>query len=266
MALDQQIMIMNFVQFKKIFLQYFSAIFGASIALVSLGQYLDFGRFDLSFSLPFSIGISLLGGTIGAFFISFFRKTEKDIEKYQLPNEAETAGVFKFIFGAESLKFSSPYSPELAASKLSQQITETPILFFPVCEDSLIGKVKVKGVKLQWVMRGMRNSFNPIFKGNFRSTPTGSELIGTYRLSRFVTLFLCVWFGGLAAASLIATSLIFMEQGVKTFHSVAGIFILVYVGFAVLMGASGIGLVAFGKRIARASLFNMTEVIKRSIG
>ncbi len=255
----------NFLQFKKIFLQYFSAIFGALITLVSLGQYLEFGRFDLFFSLPFSIGISLFGGAIGAVFVSFIRKTEKDIEKYQRPNEAETTGVFNFIFGAESLKFASPYPPDLAASKLRQQITETPFLFFPVCEDSLIGKVKVKGVKLQWVMRGMRNSFNPIFKGNFRSTPSGSELIGTYRLSRFVTLFLCVWFGGLAAASLIATAVIFMDQGVNTFHSVAGIFILVFVGFAALMGASGIGLVAFGKRIARASLSNMTEVIKRSI-
>lgn len=258
-------MIMNFLQFKRIFLQYFSAILGAFISLVSLGQYLEFGRFDFSFSLPFSLGISLLGGTIGAGFVSFIRKTEKDIEKYQRPNEGETTGVFKFIFGAELLKFTSPYPPELAASKLRKQITETPFLFFPVCEDSLIGKVKVKGVKLQWVMRGMRNSFNPIFKGNFRSTPNGSELIGTYRLSKFVTIFLCVWFGGLAAASLITTSVIFMDQGLNTFHSVAGIFILVFVGFAVLMGASGMGLVAFGKQIARASLFHMTEVIKRSI-
>ncbi len=253
------------MQFKNIFLQYFSAIFGAFITLVSLGQYLEFGRLDLFFSLPFSLGISLLGGTFGAIFVSSIRKTEKDIEKYQRTKETGTTGVFKFIFGAESLKFASPYSPELAASKLKQQITETPFLFFPVCEDSLIGKVKGKSVKLQWVMRGMRNSFNPIFKGNFRSTPSGSELIGTYRLSRFVTLFLCVWFGGLAAASFIATSVIFINQGVNTFHSAAGIFILVFVGFAILMGASGIGLVEFGKKIARASLFNMTEVIKNSI-
>ena len=255
----------NFVQFKKIFLQYFSAIFGALIALVSLGQYLEFRRFDLSFSLPFSTGLSMVGATIGAVFVSLIRMTEKNIKKYQQPNETETNGVFKFIFGSESLRFSSPYPPELAASKLRQQITETPFLFFPVCEDSLIGKVKAKNVKLQWVMQGKRNSFNPLFKGNFRSTPGGSELIGTYRLSRVIVLFLCVWFGGLTAGSIIATSVIFLEQGLKTFNSVAGIFLLVFIGFAVLLGASGIGLIAFGRRIARASLFNMTEVIKRSI-
>ncbi|MDA8433727.1 MAG: hypothetical protein M0Z60_12315 [Nitrospiraceae bacterium] len=258
-------MIINFKQFKKIFLQYFSAIFAVLITLVSLGQYFEFGRFDPSFSLPFTIGLSLLGGTIGAVFVSSIRKTEKDIEKYQRPNEAETTGVFKFIFGAESLKFSSPYPPELASSKLRQQITETPFLFFPVCEDSLIGKVKEKDVKLQWARQGRRNSFNPIFKGEFKSTPSGSELIGTFRMSRFISLLSCVWFGGLAAASLIATSVIFMDKGLKTFQSAAGIFLLVYVGFAVLLGASGIGLIAFGKRIARASLFKMTEVIKKSI-
>jgi len=146
----------NLVQFKKIFFQYCSAIFCSLIALVSLGQYLEFGRFDLSFLLPFSIGLSILGGTIGAVFVSFIRMTEKNIEKYQQPNETETTGVFKFIFGAESLKFSSPYQPELAASKLRQQITETPFLFFPVCEDSLIGKVKVK-------VRSVVNSGHQIF-------------------------------------------------------------------------------------------------------
>jgi hypothetical protein len=114
-------------------------------------------------------------------------------------------------------------------------------------------------------MKGMRNSFNPIFIGKFKSTPRGSELSGTYRLSRFVTLFLCAWFGGLAAASLIATSIIFMDQGLNTFRSTAGLFLLIFIGVAVLLSASGVGLVAFGKRIARASLFNMTEVIKRCI-
>jgi len=111
----------------------------------------------------------------------------------------------------------------------------------------------------------MRNSFNPVFKGNFRSTPSGSELIGTYRLSRFATLFLCVWFWGVAAASVIATAVIFMNQALDMFNSVAGIFLLGFIGFATLLGASGIGLIAFGKRIARASLSNMTKVIKRCI-
>ncbi len=187
------------------------------------------------------------------------------LSKYIKSDEPETQGLLKFVFTGEDLTFRSPYPPELAASRLRQQTTETPLLFFPVCEDSLIGKVNTKHVKLQWVMQGMRNSFNPIFKGKFEPIPNGSELSGRFRLSRLVTLFLCLWFGGLAAGSIIATSVIFMDQGLKTFYSAAGIFLLAFVCFTVLLGAGGIGLVAFGKRIARDSLLKMSEVIKRSI-
>jgi hypothetical protein len=52
----------------------------------------------------------------------------------------------------------------------------------------------------------------------------------------------------------------------KFFTTPAWIGALLFIIFPLLMGAGGLGLVAFGKRVACASLHHLTEAIKRSIG
>jgi hypothetical protein len=179
----------------------------------------------------------------------------------------ETAGIIQFIFGRQHLNFVSQYNPKEAAQRLKQNTVEAPFFF---CwwwqEDALIGTVTEEKVRLLWVMGQTRNSFNPIFTGRFKSTNGGSILEGSYSIHWFVKIFLCLWFGGLAAGVSIATIVVLKGHGFKVFSSAHGIGLLIFLVFAGLMAAGGIGLVAFGKRISAESLKAVTERIETSLG
>lgn len=191
----------------------------------------------------------------------------KKLHEYLETDEPETTGILEFIFGRQLLKFASQYPPKEAAQRLRRSVTEAPSLFrWWWQEDTLMGKVTEDKVRLIWVMGQIRNSFNPIFIGNFKSNNGGSILVGVYSIHWLVKIFLCIWFGGLAFAASIATIIIFSEQGLNTLTSVYGIGLLIFLTFAGFMALGGIGLVAFAKRMSAGSLKAITDRIETSIG
>ncbi len=251
---------------RKIFWSFAVTIFIAFFALVTCYQLKEFQRIDFKFSIPFSMMLAVVGGGIAAIAVTSFRKKDEEIATYQSPGEPETKGILKFAFVGEKLQFKSEVPTEIAVVKLKKEIVETPFLFWTFPENAVIGKVSLNRVKLIYATAGMRNSFNPIFVGKFQQNGSGSVLCGTYRMHRFVTVFLCVWFGGLAGGSTIAVTTLILDSKGKFFSTPAWIGALLFIVFPLLMGAGGLGLVAFGKRVARASLHHLTETIEKSIG
>ncbi len=201
---------------------------------------------------------------IGKFFFP------QKFHKYLETEEKETKGIIQFIFGRQHLKFVSQYPPEEAALRLKNNVVEAPLLFcwwWP--EDTLMGKVSEKRVKLMWVMGKTKNSFNPIFTGRFTNRIGGSTLDGFYSISWVTKIFLCFWFGGIGFASLIVLIIFLRNQWFNTFSSVDGIefaiFLFLFLLFAGLIALGGLGLVAFGKRIADDSQRLLIEKIENSI-
>jgi hypothetical protein len=155
---------------------------------------------------------------------------------------------------------------EAAAERLKLAIVETPFLLWAFSETTVIGGISLDRVKLIYVTAGMINSFNPIFVGRFQRDGSGSVLSGVYRLHRLVTAILCVWFAGLAIGSTLAVTMLIVDSKGRFFTTPAWIGALLFIIFPFLMGAGGLGLVAFGKRVARASLYHLTQAIEKSIG
>jgi len=258
-------MTQRFVETKRIFLRFF-ALFLLSIgALVSLYQYHDRGQLAFSFTIGFSLVLAFLGATLATVFLVMVNRMDRQFHQYQPPHESETTGIREFVFAGERLRFDSPHPPDMAIAKLRENIVEAPILWLDYSVDAVVGRVRVNKVKLAWSRSGMRNSFNPIFVGTFSHCGAGSTLEGVYRLPFLVTAILCVWFGGLIAITIMAVVVVSKASGwaILTWPAarVTGLFVLA----GLVMGAGGVGLVAFGRRISRASLAQMSEVIRKSI-
>ncbi|OPY67798.1 MAG: hypothetical protein A4E57_02117 [Syntrophorhabdaceae bacterium PtaU1.Bin034] len=191
----------------------------------------------------------------------------KEFRTYLKADEPETRGLLTFLFIGRKATFKSPYPAKIAASKLKARIIESPLFFRQfLSEDAMLGKASVDRVRLVWLRRGVRNSFNPIFIGRFKDAQTGSELEGVYRLPRTITGFTCLWFSGIFLGTILFLTVVFSDGGLKALRFPLVLGPLLFVLFAGLMIAGGIGLVAFAKRVAKDSFRNMSEAISKSIG
>jgi hypothetical protein len=254
---------------KKIFWSYSVTIFIIFSALITLLQMKEFQRIDLTFSILLSTILAIVGGGLGAIVVSLVRKKDEEIKQYQIPNEPETKGIFKFVFLGEKLQFKNTVPLETAVERLKHDIIEIPFPFLSRSfrGNGVIGKVSVNRVKLVYVTADMRrNSFNPIFIGKFQQDGSGSVLSGVYRLHRFITALTCIWFCGLAIGSTIAMTILIVDSKSHSLATPVWIIALLFIVFPLLMGAGGLGLVTFGKRVARANMQHLTEAIEKSMG
>jgi len=102
----------------------------------------------------------------------------------------------------------SPFTPTEVISKI-QAVTKSPEGFFGSLKKGFfpfdkplvpfVGRVDIESFQIHRDIR-YRNSFLPIISGRIESTPTGSHVRVTMRMHLLVSLFMVIWFSGVASA------------------------------------------------------------------
>ena len=80
-----------------------------------------------------------------------------------------------------------------------------------------------------------RNSFLPVIRGTFRSSPSGVSIAITMRPHHFVTAFMCVWFGGVGIGIVVMAAAFFADASARHPAMLIPVAMLVF-GWALVTG------------------------------
>ena len=159
------------------------------------------------------------------------------------------------LFTSVPANFHSQFLPEEAARRLKAKIKITSLL--TLFKAAAVGRATPDKVVIYWSRPLTRNSFVPIFKGNFQTENGQTYLTGSFSMHLLIKLFMTIWFGACLTGILVAL-----------YRSVADGFDpgqLNMVGFQALMIAAGVAFVGFGKWLARNDIRLISEVIETAI-
>ena len=107
----------------------------------------------------------------------------------------------------------------------------------------ILGKIRGTGFRLQ-KRRNYRNSFAPLFYGQFIGTDDGTTIEGEFRMHRFTRVFIVCWFSFIGLFDIAVLALISRgEPGALA----GGTLLLLSSG---VLAAFGVGLLKFGQRLA----------------
>ncbi len=101
-------------------------------------------------------------------------------------------------FGSETVEFQSAYGLAESVERL-RSVTRRLSIFSVFGQQTAAGSVKESRVSLRRVIPLVGNSFKPLFKGHFEQRKGTVVLIGQFRMSWFVRLFMGIWFAGIIA-------------------------------------------------------------------
>lgn len=99
----------------------------------------------------------------------------------------------KTIWGSDPVEFPSSY--DLAESVGRLKAVTKGWSLFGVSEQSAVGRVTGSGVSLRRVIPMVGNAFKPVFVGRFEQAHGKVTLVGRFRLSWIVRIFMAYWFG-----------------------------------------------------------------------
>jgi hypothetical protein len=157
------------------------------------------------------------------------------------------------LFARSQVTFESDFSISESVERLSAA-TRRPS-FAAFLEQTAMGKVDAKRVRLVRVIPYVRNSFKPVFTGAFEESGGGTVLRGSFGMQGVVKVFMSCWFGALAAFALLIA-----WQAVKDRPDAwKGVL------FCAGMGLVGAGLVALGKWLARNDEAWLSAVIRAAL-
>jgi hypothetical protein len=158
------------------------------------------------------------------------------------------------IYGSTSVEWESAYGLEESVSRLRAATKRS--VFSALAESAAVGTVTESRVKLQRVIPMVRNSFKPFLIGQFVKRGEHVFLVGRFTMLGFVKVFMTVWFGFLVAFGVAAP---FAQTASKSAT-------LALVFGPITMCCFGVGLVWFGKWLARNDAAWLADVVKRAIG
>jgi len=158
------------------------------------------------------------------------------------------------IYGSISVEWESAYGLEESVSRLRAATKRS--VFSALAEPAAVGTVTESRVKLQRVIPMVRNSFKPFLVGQFVKRGEHVFLVGRFTMLGFVKVFMTVWFGFLFVFGVAAP---FAQTASKSVT-------LAFVFGPITMCGFGVGLVWFGKWLARNDAAWLGDVVKRAIG
>ncbi|HEV7613838.1 MAG TPA: hypothetical protein VGO37_18310 [Steroidobacteraceae bacterium] len=158
------------------------------------------------------------------------------------------------LYGSISAEWESAYGIEESVTRLRAATKKS--VFSALAEPAAVGTVSESKVKLQRVVPMVRNSFKPFLIGQFVERGERVFLVGRFTMLGAVKVFMSVWLGLVVVFGLAA---LFGHTAIKS-----GSFPFVLVPFA--MTGFGVGLLWFGKWLARNDAGWLGDVVKGAIG
>jgi hypothetical protein len=158
------------------------------------------------------------------------------------------------IYGSISVEWESVYGLEESVSRLRAATKRS--VFSALAEPAAVGTVTESRVKLQRVIPMFRNSFKPFLVGQFVKRGEHVFLVGRFTMDGFVKVFMTVWFGFLVVFGVAAPFA----------HTVSRSGSFAFVFAPIIMCGFGVGLVWFGKWLARNDAAWLADVVKRALG
>ena len=158
------------------------------------------------------------------------------------------------IYGSISVEWESAYGLEESVSRLRAATKRS--VFSALAEPAAVGTVTESKVKLQRVIPMVRNSFKPFLVGQFVKRGEQVFLVGRFTMLGFVKVFMTFWFGFLVVFGVAAP---FARTASKSTT-------LAFIFGPITMCGFGVGLVWFGKWLARNDAAWLADVVKRAIG
>ncbi len=160
------------------------------------------------------------------------------------------------------------YTTNLSTVECSQRLESHVIpwsdvlrsTFTPMDKGTVVAKVR--GDRFRLFAQGpkyVQNSFVPLFYGRVEATTEGARIIGRFRMHLFVRVFMGVWFGGLTIMAIVLPTVALF--GSARADKPPFIFI---VG-PLLMILFGIGLLTFGRWVARGQVARIHEFLRTDL-
>jgi hypothetical protein len=160
------------------------------------------------------------------------------------------------------------YSTKLPAVECLQRLESHVIpwsnvlrsTFTPLDKGTVVAKVH--GDRFRLFARGpkyVQNSFVPLFYGRVEATTEGARVVGRFRMQLFVRVFIGVWFGGLTIMAIVFPAVALIGR------SSAGRPPLILIIGPLLMILFGIGLLSFGRWVARGQVARIHEFLRTDL-
>jgi hypothetical protein len=173
-----------------------------------------------------------------------------------------------FSFGPTVRVSKIVYSTKLSTVECLQRLESHVIpwsdvlrsTFTPMAKGTVVAKVH--GDRFRLFAQGpkyVQNSFVPLFYGRVEATTEGARVIGRFRMHLFVRVFMGVWFGGLTIMAIVIPAVALFgtaSAGRPPFILIIG---------PLLMILFGIGLLSFGRWVAREQVASIHEFLRTDL-
>lgn len=153
----------------------------------------------------------------------------------------------------ETVEFESAFGLDDSVTRLRAATRRS--VFAVRAHQEAVGTVTATKVSLQRVIPMVGNSFKPFLRGRFIDRGGKVVLAGKFAMIWPVRLFMALWFGGAAGATLVATFAALTGPRVSAWGPLGGIGMIAF-GFA---------LVAFGRWLARHDEAWLSAVIESAL-
>lgn len=152
----------------------------------------------------------------------------------QVPRRPRLFNPLRIVFRADPVRIPIAGVGSIALERLRHATPRSA--WSTLFSANVIGKVSDSGVRLRRYQPFWRNNFAPVLVGQLENGIQGSAIVGVFRMTIFVRMFMCVWFGGV--------SLIFLTSLWVRLQSPGDPIVLVV---SLLMIAGGYGVLLLGQ-------------------
>lgn len=84
---------------------------------------------------------------------------------------------------------------------------------FSLSQESARGSVIGNTVRVRWKCTGLRDDFEPLFRGRVEAADVGSRIVGCMSHNRFIQCFVAVWCGFIVLFSLVMVWTVIIPLG-----------------------------------------------------
>lgn len=159
--------------------------------------------------------------------------------------------LWQLLYASTPAEFRSAFGIDESVERLRAATKRSA--FCALSQTAAVGKVSETSVRLQRVIPMVGNSFKPFFLGRFESREGKALLVGRFTMLPIIKLFMTFWF---AMVTLGSVGLLFGLSSTSPVPAVLGPF--------AMLGA-GVGMVAFGKWLARNDVAWLSEAIETAL-
>jgi hypothetical protein len=160
--------------------------------------------------------------------------------------------LYEFLYGSTPTEFKSACDLKASVERLRAATKRSA--FSALAQAAAVGPVKENRVRLQRVIPMVHNSFKPFFFGRFETRLDGVYLVGKFSLLPLVKVFMTFWLGTTVVMGVVIGAGAQSQGG--SLWGMLGCF---------GMTAFGVGLIAFGKWLARNDVEWLSNVIRMAL-